>query len=66
MELPPPRANVGGKMDVRTGITLLPGAGSVAQMAVHYLGKIEVSGPNPLGASTIITMRYKDFYSVVE
>ena len=52
MELPPPRANVGGKMDVRTGIPYLPGTGSVAQIAVHYLGKIEVSGPNPLGAST--------------
>ena len=33
---------------------------------VHYLGKIEVSGSNPLGASIIITMRYRWFYSVVE
>ena len=40
--------------------------GSVAQLAVHYLGKIEVMGPNPVGASTIITMRHGWFYSVVE
>ena len=33
---------------------------------VHFLGKEEVSGPNPLGASIIITIRYKDFYSVAE
>ena len=53
-------------MDVRTGITLLPGAGSVAQMVVHVLGKDEVSSSNLLGASTIITMRHRWFYSVVE
>ena len=40
--------------------------GSVAQLAVHILGKDEVSSSNLLGASTIITMKYKDFYSVVE
>ena len=40
--------------------------GSVAQMAVHVLGKDEVSGSNPLGASIIITMRCRWFYSVVE
>ena len=40
--------------------------GSVAQQVVHYLGKIEVSSSNLLGASIIITMKYKDFYSVVE
>ena len=40
--------------------------GSVAQQVVHVLGKDEVSGSNPLGASIIITIRYKDFYSVAE
>ena len=29
---------------------------------VHFLGKEEVSGPNPLGASIIVTMRYRGFY----
>ena len=40
--------------------------GSVAQMVVHYLGKIEVSSSNLLGASIIITMKHRWFCSVVE
>ena len=33
---------------------------------VHYLGKIEVTGSNPVGASIIITMRYGCFCFVVK
>ena len=33
---------------------------------VHYLGKIEVTSSNLVGASIIITMRHRWFYSVVE
>ena len=31
---------------------------------VHYLGKIEVSSSNLLGASIIVTMRYRGFYAL--
>ena len=65
MELPPPRANVGGKMDVRTGITLLPKWLRSTEV-VHFLGKEEVGSSILPGASRIITMRYGWFYSVVE
>ena len=35
-------------------------------VAMHFLGREETGGSSPLGASTIITMKYAGLYSVVE
>ena len=51
-------ANISGNMPAIFGI--------VAQLVVHFLGKEEVMGPNPVDASIIITMKHRWFCSVVE